>query len=125
MSPINIRARGLLFQPRTKPLWTFDTPIRQMATSCPTPPEELKKGYFLAVRTYGRVHIFDLRHQIASDRTKSPYALSEVAKLGIGDFDDETVMDMAFSHDSPVDLYLITKPGSSYRFSLREDHHAL
>lgn len=115
----------MLFQPRTKPLWAFDTPIRQITTSCPTPPEESKKGYSLAVRTYGQVHIFDLRHQIASDRTKSPYALSEVAKLGTGDFNDETVMDMAFAHDSPVGLYLMTRLGSSYRFSLREGQHAL
>lgn len=77
------------------------------------------------MRTYGQTHVFDIRHQFTSDRSISPYSVSELATFSANDFNGDQVMDMAFSHDSPTNLYLMTNRGSAYRCFLREDQHVL
>lgn len=89
------------------------------------PPDEFNEGHFLAVRTFGQVHLFDIRHRAAPDRSSSPYALSELVTLDANNFDAEPVMDMSFSQGAPTTLNIVTRLGCGFRLSLREDRHSL
>ncbi|KAL5489819.1 hypothetical protein ACEPAI_4651 [Sanghuangporus weigelae] len=125
ISPLSIHLNSVLFQPRTRPVWTFDTPIRQITSSAPSITFEEKSGRTLAVRTYGQVAVFDIRNQITSsaDSTKPPFAISEAMSIRSQDLQNHSkggIVDMGFSRSDPRELFVVTEKGAGYHCSYRE-----
>ncbi|KAI5121668.1 hypothetical protein M0805_002744 [Coniferiporia weirii] len=123
VSPAEIRQDGLLFQPRAQSLWSFDTPICQIASSSPAVNTVQKKSYHLAVRTYNQISVFDIRNQIvpAFNTSKPPYALSELMTLCSSELDSGEILDMYLSTSYPTDLFLVTAKGVGHQCSLRNE----
>ncbi|KAL5529702.1 hypothetical protein ACEPAG_5687 [Sanghuangporus baumii] len=130
ISPLSIHLNSVLFQPRTQPAWTFDTPIRQITSSAPVIDFEEKSGRTLAVRTYGQVSIFDIRNQVTSsaDSTKPPFAISETMSIRSQDLQSQTnggIVDMGFSRSDPRELFVVTEKGAGYHCFYREGEKAI
>ncbi|KAL5511153.1 hypothetical protein ACEPAH_4368 [Sanghuangporus vaninii] len=125
ISPLSIHLNSVLFQPRTRPIWTFDTPIRQITSSAPAINFEETAGRTLAVRTYGQVSVFDVRNQMTStaDSTKPPFAIFEAMSIRSQDFQSNSgggIVDMSFSRSDPGELLVVTEKGTGYQCSRRE-----
>ncbi|KAL5532659.1 hypothetical protein ACEPAF_4433 [Sanghuangporus sanghuang] len=124
ISPLSIHLNSVLFQPRTRPIWTFDTPIRQITSSAPAINFGERAGRTLAVRTYGQVSVFDIRNQVTSstDSTKPPFAIFEAMSIRSQDLQSHSggIVDMSFSRSDPGELFVVTEKGTGYHCSRRE-----
>lgn len=75
---------------------------------------DIMLGYYIAVRTFGLVSLFDVRNRMTSvaESRKSPFAISELMSIRSStDTLDGRVMDMSFSASQPSDLFLVTDRG--------------
>ncbi|KAH8116863.1 hypothetical protein DFH11DRAFT_1577909 [Phellopilus nigrolimitatus] len=125
VSPVNLRRDGLIFQPRARPLWTFDTPIRQIVPSASAIDFVQKKGCHIAVRTYGQISVFDIRNQITSlpDPLQSQSAITELAAIYSTELDGGKVIDLNFT--APGEVFLVTGQGSGYQCSLKSERKVI
>ncbi|KAG6874225.1 hypothetical protein C0995_003771 [Termitomyces sp. Mi166 len=103
ISPFRDSGDGIVFKPSAHPIRTFDTPIRQIATTV----SGIQTAY-LAVRTFGQTSFLEI------DASRSTPYLDEVAALSHNDTGGRAVVDVILS-TVPFSSLVVNDLGSIYR----------
>ena len=111
---------GTIFRPVASPLCTYPTPIQQLALSNSTfgwsfklnerTLSDLITGANLAVRTYGSLHLMQLRPSSGNG-----VSAQEAASFSRADFADEKVVDV--KHSSTL-MFTVGHEGSVFECSV-------
>ncbi|RPD66375.1 hypothetical protein L226DRAFT_197300 [Lentinus tigrinus ALCF2SS1-7] len=130
ISPLVTRSKSKLdLQPKATPVYTFETPIRQIVTSSPTVEHgraKRKKALisnatrdsFLGVRTMGSVTLFQLKASTFRNDTAETIPILTAQRSDLG---DRQPADMSFlsSSSGPIG-YIVNDIGDIYRSSVLE-----
>ncbi|KAI0819525.1 hypothetical protein BC628DRAFT_1402047 [Trametes gibbosa] len=124
MSPLLVNARTKVdLKPVAKPVYTFETPIRQIIT---TPHLELGKGKpapMIGVRTMGSTMFMQVRFAVdQTTHTVEPAPYMTVLRADTG---NRHVMDMAISRSNPSIGYVVNDAGAIFRCSAPDEKRAI